>query len=279
MKKVAITGSTGLVGSRIVELLSPYFEFIPLTSERCDITNQDQVHACLKDLRYDLFLHLAGYTNVDKAEQEPTVAMKLNRDATGYLVEEVTSKKKPFIYISTDFVFDGLQPPYTETSAPYAVSTYGQSKLEGEKKVGSHGMIVRIAYPYRAAFEQKKDIVRTLKFLMEQGKQLTMINDSLMVPTFIDDIAHSLRGLMDNYSPEIFHVVGANALSPFDLGVQIARTFGLDERLVGQISFEGYFAGKATRPRYCDIRSTKALPYAMHTLEEGLTIIKKQLGL
>jgi len=279
MKKIAITGSTGLVGSRIVELLSPYFTFTPLTSQMCDVTDKDAVHRIIKELDFDLFLHLAGYTNVDQAEKEPDKAMDLNAYATQYLIDGVTGRKKPFIYISTDFVFDGHTPPYVETSTPSPISVYGKSKHAGELAVKDRGMIVRISYPYRSVFAAKKDIVRTILAALKQNKKLTMVKNALMVPTFIDDIAYSLRYLMDNYSPEIFHVVGADALSPFALGTQIARAFGLDERLVEEISFEEYFKGKAMRPQLCDIRTIKIHPYAMHTFTDGLTIIKKQLGL
>jgi dTDP-4-dehydrorhamnose reductase len=278
MKKVLITGAAGLVGSRIVELLDGKYAFIPLSSKDMDITDRDAVHERLSSLTYDAILHLAGYTNVDGAEKEKETAYRINEQGTKNLVEMASSQKKQFIYISTDFVFDGNMPPYVETSDPHPISIYGDSKYKGELAVGKNGMIVRIAYPYRAQFDKKKDIVRILKSVLEAGKPLSMIGDSLMVPTFIDDIAGGLDYLLTQYESTVFHLVGKDALTPFDMAQQIAHTFKLDASLISKTSYDTYFAGKAKRPKKCDIRSIKNTFYAMSSLEEGLTIIKKQLN-
>lgn len=274
-----MTGASGLVGTRIIELLSDKFEFIPLSAQQMDITDKDSVNSFLSTVSYDLMLHLAAYTNVIGAESEKDKAYSVNVTGTQNLLDVVTSQKKEFIYISTDFVFDGKNPPYVETSTPNPISVYGASKYEGEKKVGSNGMIVRISYPYRSSYELKKDIVRTLKSHLEAGKSLSMVDDSLMVPTFIDDIAYGLGHLMNNFSNEVFHLVGKDTMSPYTLALTIAEVFGLDKGLIGKTTYEQYFVNKAKGPQFGDIRSEKNTFYPMHTLEEGLNIIKKQLSL
>ncbi|MCX6730787.1 MAG: sugar nucleotide-binding protein, partial [Candidatus Roizmanbacteria bacterium] len=95
---------------------------------------------------------------------------------------------------------------------------------------------------------------------------------------FIDDIAYGLGHLMNNYSPEIFHLVGADAMSPYTLALSIAKAFKLNESLVGKTSYDAYFANKAKGPRYSDIQSKKNTFYKMHTFEEGLSLIKNQLS-
>lgn len=274
-----MTGGSGMVGTRIIELLSDKFEFIPLSIENLDITKKDSVHSYLKNLSFDLILHLAAYTNVAGAETEKEKAYLINETGTQNLFEVAQSAKKQFIYISTDFVFDGVNPPYVEKSVPNPISVYGASKYAGENVVGKNGMIVRFSYPYRSSFGIKKDIFRTLKSLLEAGKPLSMVNDSLMVPTFIDDIAQGLGYLMNNYSQEIFHLVGKDAMSPFTLAKTIANVLHLNESLVGATTYEQYFANRAKGPRYSDIRSEKNTFCLMHTFEEGLRIIKKQLNI
>lgn len=273
MKKIAITGSTGLVGSRIIELLKNNFEFIPLTSKELDITNYDSTVSKLKSIDFDLLLHFAAYTNVDGAETEKEVAYNTNVKGTKNLLNSAQSKNAEFIYISTGFVFDGKNPPYFEDSEPNPIGYYGETKFEGEKIVGNNGMIVRFEYPYGTSPSPKRDFARTLKSLLEQGRTIKGISNSLMTPTHIDDIAEALKYLMNNYSKEIFHVVGSQALSPFDAAKSIAKTFNLDAELIQPTTYEEYFKGKAQRPQFADVRSKKNTFLKMKSFEEGVKLL------
>lgn len=277
MIKIALTGADGLVGSRIVELLKDDFEFIPLPQSRMDITNNQQVNSVLNAIDFDIFFHLAAYTNVAGAETNKEACFKINVDGTKNVFNLVRSKQKKFIYISTDFIFDGKNPPYFEDSVPSPSGVYADSKYQGEKVVGSDGMIVRISYPYRASFEIKRDFFRTFKAYLEQNKPLTMITDSLMTPTFIDDIAYGLKFLFNNYSSGIFHLVGSKSLSPFDAAVLVADKFNFDKSLISGISFDEYVKNKPGLPKISDIRSKKNSFWKMKSFEEGLEEIKKQL--
>lgn len=273
MLKIAVTGSTGLVGSRIVEILKDDFEFIPLIYPRFDLTNRDNVHDNLKDIDFDIFLHLAAYTNVDDAEKEKRVARKVNVEGTRNVFTQVQDRGKKFIYISTGFIFDGTHPPYFEDSKPHPLGYYAKTKYEGEKIVKNKAMIVRLEYPYRAQFEHRKDFVRTIKSLMEQGQEIPAVTDILITPTFIDDVAYGLKFLMNNYEEKIFHLVGADSLSPYNAAKLIAKIFHLDESLVKPEVAEEYFANKALRPRFAEIKSKNNNFYKMKTFAEGLKFI------
>ncbi len=270
MLKIAITGSTGLVGSRLINLLKTEFKFIPLGREVVDITQKNQVWQKINQIDFDLFLHLAAYTNVDGAEKEKSLAWKINVEGTKNVFEVSLHKKKKFIYVSTDFVFDGNNPPYFEGSLPRPISYYGLTKYEGEKIVKDKAMIVRIAYPYRASFEPKKDFVRTIKFLLEQKKPVFMVKDSLITPTFIDDIVFALKHLFKNYSCKVFHLVGSESLSPCDCGKLISKAFNLDGSLVQPTTYSLYFKNKAKRPRYSVIKTKNNEFYKMKSFEQGL---------
>lgn len=279
MVKVAMTGSTGLVGSRIVEMLHDQVEFIEITHDMVDLTDKDAALSVLKDISFDFFLHAAAYTNVDKAEnEEREKAYALNVDATRNITDVVNAKKAKLLYISTDYVFDGTEPPYYEDSVTHPLSVYGSTKHEGEKIVEGNGMIVRIAFPYRAEFDKKNDFIRTIKSFMSQGKSLKMVTDAENTPTYIDDIALAIRHLIDNFSPEVFHIVGPQAQTPYEEGLLIAKTFGFSEELVGKTTFNEFYAGKAPRPQHMDIRSKKNTFVTMRSLEEGLQDMKKIMG-
>jgi len=275
MLKIALTGASGLVGSRIIEILKDRFDFIPVSQDRMDITNKDQVEKNLSNLEFDVFLHLAAYTDVDGAEKEKTAAYVINVKGTENVFKTVKKLGKKFIYVSTDFVFDGQKPPYFEDSQPNPISYYGLTKYEGERIVRDQAMIVRFSYPYRARFDQKKDFVRTIKTFLEQQKSLTMVNDSLMTPTFIDDIAESFGHLFLNFSPKIYHIVGQDSMSPFQAARKIAETFNLDSRLISSISYDEYFKNKAKRPKLADMKSKKNDFFPMKTFSQGLKILSQ----
>lgn len=277
MLKIALSGSTGLIGSRIIELLSNDFIFISLLQSQVDITDKDSTVKAVKSMDFDVFLHLAGYTNVDGAEKGRDLAFDINVNGTRNVFDAVIKKKRKFIYISTDFVFDGTNPPYYEDSVPNPLGYYAQTKYEGEKMVKNQAMIVRLSYPYRAKYDLKKDFVNSIISSLQQKKELRMMTNSLITPTFIDDIAHGLKYCFENFSPNILHLVGANSLSPFDAGKHIAQTFHFDESLIQPITYTEYSKGKAKRSQYSEIKSKKNAFYKMKTFEEGLNEIKKQM--
>lgn len=277
MLNVALTGANGLVGSRIVELLNSDFTFIPLPQSKMDITNKETVQKIIAETDFDIFLHLAAYTNVAGAETNKELCFKINVEGTKNVFQSVQSKGKKFIYISTDFVFNGKNPPYYEDSLPNPLGVYGASKYQGEKIVQGKAMIVRISYPYRTYFDKKRDFFRTFKTYLEQKKQLSMITDSLMTPTFIDDIAYGLKYLFKNYSPEIFHLTGGKAISPYEAALLIAEKFHLDKSLIGKTTYQQYIKNKPGVPQFADIRSKKNNFWKMKTFEEGLIAIKSQI--
>ena len=104
-----------------------------------------------------------------------------------------------------------------------------------------------------------------------------MIADSLMTPTFIDDIAFGLKYLFQNFTPEIFHLTGGKAISPYEAALLIAEKFNLDKSLISKTTYEEYIKNKAALPKLTDIRSKKNNFWKMKSFEEGLEEIKKQL--
>lgn len=267
---IAITGATGLVGSGIIHILKKDFHFIPLTHDTLDITDLSQVQNTLKNIDFDIFLHLAAYTNVDGAENERAQAHAINVVGTQNLFRTTKEIGKKFIYFSTDFVFDGRNPPYTEDSLPHPIGYYGQSKWEGEQELKDEATIVRISYPYGSKMGTKLDFVQRIKSLLEQGKELTMITDGAMTPTYINDIAYALSFILKNPLPQIYHLVGSQSVSPFESGQMIAKRYGLPLELVKPISYEEYMKGKALRPRFSEIQSINNTFHTMKSFTDGL---------
>lgn len=267
---IAITGPNGLIGAKVIELLKNDFHFLPLTHDKLDITDSNAVRQTLNDLDFDLLLHLAAYTNVDKAETERDIARKINVIGTKNLLDAIIRHGKKMIYVSTDFVFDGKNPPFDENSKPNPVGYYGKSKYDGELVLGEKAMIVRITYPYGNSRSPKKDFVQKIRSFLEADKSLSMVTDSLMTPTYIDDIAYSLKYLMKNFSPETYHVIGSQSYSPFEVGTMIAEHFKLPKELIQPTTFAEFSKGKSPRPQFAETKSIKNTFHEMKSFGEGL---------
>ncbi len=288
--KVLGTGLQGLVGSRITELLKDKYEFENISrSTGVDITDRQQVLEAIKNSDAEIVLHLAAKTDVDgcekdKEDRENGEAWKINVEGTKNVAEACEESNKKLIYVSTDFVFDGTigdNEFYSEDDMPRPVNWYAQTKYEGEKivqELASSWMILRLAYPYRADFT-KSDFVRAVKKRLEAGQDVTMVNDHIFTPTFIDDFANAIDRLIMQSATGIFHTVGSESLSPFAAAHKIAETFSFDTTLIHETTREEFFAGRAQRPFRLAIKNAKILQLGIHmrTLTDGLQEIKKQL--
>lgn len=287
--KIAIIGSTGLVGSRVTEILKEKHQIEELNSSTgFDITDVDSVSS-LQESDAEIVIHLAAKASVDGCEEDKPLgekgdAWKMNVEGVKNVADVCLSSSKKLVYISTDFVFDGKKPPgekYTEKDTPNPINWYAQTKYEGEKivqQLKSPWIIARIAYPYRATYEKKNDFVKTIKERLENGSTLVGVTDHIFCPTFIDDIARALDTLIKKDASGIFHVTGSECLSPFDAVKTIAMTFGLDTSNIEVGSRGEFFVGKAPRPYNLALDNGKItdLGAKMKTFEEGLRVIKNQ---
>lgn len=283
--KILGTGLSGLVGSRVVELLSPYFQFENLSLETgIDITKKATVDRYLESSDAPWVFHFAARTDVDGAEKERTLKEKsptwvVNVVATGYVVEACARTGKHLLYVSTDFVFDGTKDTYSETDTPNPRGWYAATKYEGEKLVAAlqtNGLIIRIANPFRLDSFTKPDFVYKIIERLKNNQEVVAANDQIFVPTFIDDIAGALKVLVENNASGICHVVGSQAISPFTAAQKIAKAFNFDGGLVRPTTFARYFEGRAPRPFHAYLKNDKItkLGVVMHSFDEVLLRVK-----
>ncbi len=288
--KILGTGLSGLVGSRIVELLNSSFKFENISrSTGVDITNPDQVLKALNESSAEIVLHLAAKTDVDGCEKDKDLkkdgeAWKINVEGTRNVAGACEKTGKKLIYVSTDFVFDGEIKEgefYTEESIPNPVNWYAMTKYEGEKAVrefSSPWIIVRLAYPYRANFE-KPDFFRAIKKRLESKQPVAAVTDHIFAPTLIDDFASCLKVLIQNNVKGIFHTVGEELLSPFEASNIIAEAFDLDKNLISKTTRKEFFKGRAPRPFRLALKNAKIESFGVRnsTFREGLLKIREQL--
>jgi len=277
--KILGTGLSGLVGSRIVELLEDKIEF---DFSEIDVTDKDKITSKIRDSKALIVLHLAAKTDVDgcekdKAQGKKGPAWQVNVIGAQNVALAAQLSGKKLIYISTDFVFDGSPKDirgYTEEDSPDPINWYGKTKYEGELIVQSLKtpfLIVRLAYPYRVSF-QRLDFVRTIINRLATRETVHAVIDHMFTPTFIDDIAEALRVLVEQNETGIFHVVGSQFLTPYKAAQIICQKFGFDESLISATTREEYFKDRAPRPEKLALLNDKIkkLGVRMRTFDEGL---------
>lgn len=291
MKKVFGIGISGLIGTRIMELLSDRYEFQNLSIDTgVDITKPESLSVMENDTEHEIVLLLAAKADVDACERDKELgkeggAWKINVEGARNVVTACKKQNKYLIYISTDFVFGGDAPDtgYTEDDVPSPVNWYGQTKYEAEKIVSSSGIpysIVRLAYPYRTPFPLKKDLVQVFLTRLQEGVPLRGVTDHIMTPTFVDDFANALNVLLKDKRTGIYHVTGSDSLTPYEAILKIGKVFGLPTDKVERTTREEYFKGKAPRPFNLAMNNDRIeqLNVRMRGFEEGLLELKKQLS-
>jgi len=290
--KIIGTGLTGLVGSRIMEL-NPDIEFVNVSIETgISILDPLQLEKVFTDHPdADAVLHLAAFTDTNAAwaqkGDESGLCYQLNVVGTQNVVNLCQKYGKYLIHISTDYVFNGDKiGPYTEEDSTSAIEWYGQTKAMAEKVVTDAGIkaaIVRFAYPYRAKFEPKVDLVRKIKAKIENGEDVALFDDQITTPTFIDDIAFGLKTFFEKKPEGIYHLVASSSQSPYELALAIADVFALDKSKITPSKLSEYLKTEGARPFAKNMalsnEKVKALGIQMRTLKEGLEEVKKQLEL
>ncbi len=281
------TGLSGMVGSRVVELLNDKYEFTDLSfNTGIDITSPDQVSEAFKNSEAKIVLHLAAKTDVDACEDDKLLleegqAWLVNVEGTRNIIEGAKKYHKRVIYISTDFVFDGTKGYYTEDDVPNPVNWYGLTKYEGEKAVVQSGIsfsIIRLAYPYRAYFPIKSDFVRKIITASQNSEEIKSLTDHFFTPTFIDDFAGGIDILLQRELNGIFHLTGSQSLTPYEAVGAVFKTFGIRGKIVPLKRAE-YFKNRAFRPCRLALKNDKItkLGASMRSFIDGLIEIKKQL--
>lgn len=284
------TGLSGLVGSRIQELLSSKHQFIDFSLDSgVDITNMNLLETAFQENKQAVVvLHLAAFTDVnvawDQRGDKNGLCYQVNVIGTRNIAQLCTLYNKYLLHISTDFVFDGTKKTlYNEDDQPNPIEWYGQTKYWAEeevKKSRAKYCIARIAFPFRAHFPQKLDLVRKIIKDLKENSLPPMFTDQIITPTFIDDIAHALYSLINRTAQGVYHVVGSTLVSPFELAVRIAEIFGFNKKTIKKGSL-GSFLQRDGRPRqkYLALSNKKIenLGVKMRLLDESLKEIKNQL--
>jgi dTDP-4-dehydrorhamnose reductase len=216
---------------------------------------------------------VGGATDVEGCESHPELAADVN--CHGPVALAAAAREVPFVYFSTEYVFDGIVGPYIEDDAPCPISVYGRSKLRAERRileVHPNPLILRTTVVY-GPDPGEKNFLYSLRRLLSAGKTMRVPADQVSTPTFNADLAAAAVGLVKAKASGIFHVCGPDLLNRYDFAMLAAKVMGLDPSgITGVATTE--LRQKAPRPLRAGLISEKLQTYLpgihMQSAEQGI---------
>ena len=290
--KILLTGANGLLGRHLVKKLAEKGYEVIATAKgeskinsigngkvkflSLDITDGAAVNKLMNEVKPDVLLHTAAMTQVDVCELNKIDCWNTNVTATRFLIDSAKETKSRIIFISTDFVFDGLHGPYKEEDEPNPVNYYGSTKLAAEKAVIQSGLdwaIVRTVLVVGNTEDgQRQNILTWVKEKLEKGETIKVVDDQVRTPTYVEDLADGIILILEKKSKGIFHIAGKDTLTPYQIARQTAEFLKLNSKLIEK-SDASNFTQAALRPPTTGFKIDKAkkeLSYQPHSFNEIL---------
>lgn len=289
--KFLVTGAAGLVGSKVVKDLlklnhtvySCYYNDKPPhgTLIYLDLTDQNKIIQTLKEIKPDRIIHLAAMTDVDLCETEKELAILLNVKATETIAKQAAKQNIFFLYLSTDYIFDGIRGMKKESDLPNPLGFYGKSKLEGESvlnNIASGWSIARTSTPFGIHYK-KKTFPLWVKENLQLKKEIPVLDDQFTSPTYVPNLSKMLIEVTKRQITGIIHLAGATRISRFELAKQIADRLSIDKGLLIPIK-TNEMNWKAQRPKDSSLDvslATEILYEKPQKIEQSLDLFLSEL--
>ena len=298
MKKILITGANGLLGRKLVSLLSQQKDlslvatakgdcrfFLPskIVYRSLDITNADVCKNLINEFQPDALIHTAAMTQVDVCEDEREACDIINIRGVSNLIKAIGNRNTHFVHLSTDFIYEGDEEEYFEDSKVNPLNYYGRSKWKSEKlfeKVSFPYSILRTVLVYGVVQDlSRTNIVLWAKAALEKGEKINVVDDQYRCPTLAEDLAYACLQVIQEKATGVYHVSGKDFLSILDIVFEIADYWGLDKSLINSISSVS-LNQKARRPLKTNLNISKAkqeFNYQPKSFLEGLKLLDEQI--
>lgn len=241
MTKILVTGSAGLIGSQVTsDLVKRNFDVYSCYNIEkpefgiptyLNLTDQDEVVTVLHSVKPEIIIHLAAITDVDLCETQRDLAYLVNTKATEVLARESAKHNSFFVYMSTDYVFDGKNGMKNETDMPNPINFYGKSKLDGELALSNSTSIIRTSTPF-GLHTKKKSFPLWIKENLELKKETPVLIDQFTSPTFVPNLSQMLIEIISRQIKGIIHLAGATRISRYELAKLVADKLDLNSTLL-----------------------------------------------
>lgn len=289
--KILITGANGFLGYHLsTRLLEKGHTVIATGRRECrlpvhknleyaalDFTDPFAVHDLFEKYKPGIVVHAGAMTKVDECEEQQWEAYLVNVEGTVTVLLNAEEQKSFFIFISTDFVFDGNRGSYTEEDETGPVNFYGKTKTEAEDAVREYEYdwaIIRTSLVYGPALKGKNNILTIVKHKLEGKEEYKVVDDQVRTPTFVNDLVAGIILVIEKKTPGIYHISGSDILTPYQMACRTAKHLGLDSSLIKRVTAAD-FTQPAKRPLKTNlvIEKIKALGYKPSGFDQSLAMI------
>ena len=248
--KILITGSGGLLGRCVSSVAAARHEVLALSRADLDVTDRAAVGRAVGRFLPQAVLHCAAYTDVDGAERHSELAMEVNAAGAEWVAKAAYHEGAAMVSVSTDYVFDGeRRTPYEETALTCPLSSYGRTKLEGERRVAQAcpdgWLTVRTGWVYGPS----NGFVDWAKKRLVASEELPLVEDQTGSPTYALELAEALLALVEGEHRGLFHFVNRGETTWVTLGRFLASELGVHEPRVKTILSKA-LGRPAPRPAY-----------------------------
>lgn len=225
--RILVTGAEGILGRAIREWLMARHTLYLWGRDEADVRDPAGVSEAARGIEFDAVVHAAAMTDVDRCESEFEEALAVNRDGTRNVARLAGGRGAAFVYVSTDYVFDGSKPgPYVEEDPPAPINAYGRSKLAGEEAArGEAGrcLVVRTSWLYGPG---GRNFVDTIADRLSRGVIPEVVTDQRGSPTYVRDLARGIERLLCVKATGIVHVTNRGETTWHGFATAIARHVG-----------------------------------------------------
>ena len=285
--KILVTGANGQLGRELREVLERDFpgQAVYTDIDELDLTGELAVKRFVEANDISHIVNCAGYTAVDKAEEDKALCYRVNVEAVRNIANAASETGSKVIHISTDYVFDGrAYRPYNEADKVNPVSQYGTTKRQGETALialAPDSVIIRTAWLYSP---YGHNFVKTMLRLGSERNEIRVVNDQIGAPTYAGDLAEAIGKVLKSHQwvPGIYHFTNSGVASWYDFTQAIFRLGGVSGCSIIPIPTEDYPTA-ATRPFYSVLNTSKIratynveTPYWMDSLDKCITRLKSQ---
>ena len=268
--RVLVPGAGGMLGRDVVRAATEVgHEVVGADHAALDVANEHAVRDAVVAMRPDAVVNCAGYTDVDGAEADEERALQVNGQGARNVAGAAATAGATVVYVSTDYVFDGRKgAPYVESDEPNPLSSYGRSKLAGERATAAAAprhVITRSSWLFGA---HGPNFVATILRVARERGELAVVDDRVGSPTWTGHLAGALVKLAASKAFGVHHVAACGACSRFELAREALERAGVECRLRPSSSAE--LALAAPRPAFSALETERSDSVVLPRWRQGL---------